>query len=61
MIFHHENMIVGYRNVELIIDNNTIKHLTQFKLLGVLLDNNPLTVITHCIKLRSSIPSYKYL
>ena len=23
MIFHHENMIVDYRNVGLIIDNNT--------------------------------------
>ena len=35
MIFHHKNMIVNYRNVELIIGNNTIKHATQAKLLGV--------------------------
>ena len=53
-------MIVDYRNVELIIDNNTTEHVTQFKLLGVLLDNN-LTFTTHGIKLRSSINSYKYL
>ena len=24
MIFHHKNMIVDYRNVEIIIDDNTI-------------------------------------
>ena len=53
-------MIVDYRNVELIIDNNTIEHVTQFKLLGVWLDNN-LTFTTNYIKLRSSINSYKYL
>ena len=53
-------MIVYYRNVELIIDSNTIEHVTQFKPLGVWLDNN-LTFTTHCIKLRSSINSYKYL
>ena len=53
-------MIVDYRNVELIINNNTIKHVTQFKLLWVWLDNN-LTLTTHCIKLRSSINGYKYL
>ena len=33
-------MIVNYRNLELIIDNNTTEQLTQFKLLGVWLDNN---------------------
>ena len=53
-------MIVDYRNVELIIDNNTIEHETQFKHLGVWLDNS-LTFTTHCIKLRSSINSYRYL
>ena len=47
-------MIVDYRNVKLIIDNNTIEHVTQFKLLGVWLDNN-LTFTTHCKKLRSSL------
>ena len=56
MIFHHINMIVDYRKVELIIDNNTIEHVTQFNLLGVWLDNN-LTFNTQCIKLRSSINS----
>ena len=35
MIFHHKNMIVDYRNVELVNDNCTIEHVTQFKLLGV--------------------------
>ena len=33
-------MIVDYRNVELIIDNNTNEHVTQFKYLRVGLDNN---------------------
>ena len=60
MIFLHKNMIVDYRNVELIIDNNTIDHVTQFKLQGVWLNNN-LTFTTQCIKLRSSINSYRYL
>ena len=27
MIFHHKSMIVDYRNVELIIDNNTTEHV----------------------------------
>ena len=53
-------MIVGYKNVELIIDNNAIEHVTQFKLLGVWLDPN-LPFTTHCVKLTSSINSYKYL
>ena len=38
MIFHHENMIMVYRNVELITDNNTTEHVTQFKLLGIWLN-----------------------
>ena len=41
-------MNVNYRNVELIIDNNTIDHVTQFILLGILVDNN-LTFTIHCI------------
>ena len=60
MIFHHKNMIVDYRNVELIIDNNTTEHVTQFKLLGVWLHNN-LTFTINYIKLTSSINIYKYL
>ena len=59
MIFHHKNMIVYYRNVELIIDNNTIEHVTQFKPLGVWLHNS-LAFTIHCIKLRSSINIYEY-
>ena len=43
--------MVDYRNVELIIDNNAIKHIKTVKLLGDWLDNN-LTVTTHYIKLR---------
>ena len=54
------NMIVDYRNVELIIGNNTIEHVTQFKLLEFWLDKD-LTFTTHSIKLRSSINSYDYL
>ena len=53
-------MIVDYRNVELIIDDNTIEYVTEFKLLGVWLDNN-LNFTIHYIKIRSSINSYKYL
>ena len=53
-------MIVDYRNVELIIDKNTTENVTQFKLLKVWLYNNP-TFTKHCIKLRSSMVSYKYL
>ena len=60
MIFHYKNMIVDYRNVELIIYNNTTEHVTQFKLQGVWFDSN-LIFTTHYIKLRSSINSYKYL
>ena len=59
-IFYHKNIIVDYRNVELIIDNNTIEHVTQLRLHWVWVDNN-LTFTTHCIKLRSSINRYKYL
>ena len=53
-------MIVDHRNVELIINYNTIEHVTEFKLPGPWLDNN-LTFTTHWIKLRSSINSDKYL
>ena len=35
MVLHDENMIGDYRNVGLIIDNNTIEHVTQFEPLRV--------------------------
>ena len=57
MIFYNKNVNVDYRKAELIIDNDTIKHATRFKLLRVGLDNN-LTFTIHCIKLRSSISSW---
>ena len=41
-------MHVDYKLVELIIDNNTLKYVAHFKLLGVWLDNN-LTFTIHCI------------
>ena len=53
-------MIIDYSNVELTLDNNTINHVTQFKLLGVWLDNNP-TFTMDSTKLRSPRNSYKYL
>ena len=60
MIFHHDNMIVDWGNFELIIDNNTTEHVTEFKVLRFWLDNN-LTFTLPCIQLRLSINSYKYL
>ena len=60
MTFHHKNLIVDYRNIELIINNKTTEHVKQFKLLGVWPDNN-ITFTTYCIELRSSINSHKYL
>ena len=51
-------MIVDYRHVELNIENNTIEHVTQLRLLRVQLDNNLISTI-HCIKFKSSINSYK--
>ena len=58
--FIMKNMIGDYRNVELIMDNNTIEHVTQIKLLGVWHVNN-LAFTIHGIKLRLSINSYEYL
>ena len=47
-------MIMDYRNVVLIIYNNTIEHVTQFKLLGHWSDINLIFTI-HCVMLLSSI------